>query len=160
YRDAMVPQLQVDLDRAALARYGITVGAAQDVIETALQGKVTTRMWAGERPVPVRLLLPLSERQGPPRIAGSLGPVAGAGHGPLGAVAHSGVVSGRAAIYREGGSRFLALKFNVEGRDMGSVVKDAMAVVGREVAPPAGHYFAWGGEFENQARAMSRLAVI
>jgi heavy metal efflux system protein len=160
YRDATVPQLQVELDRSALARYGITIGAAQDVIETALQGLVTTQMWVGERPVPVRLMLPLTEREDPTRIGEILVPAAGGSRVPLGSLAKIEVVSGRAAIYRESGSRFLALKFNVEGRDMGSVVKDAMAVVQREVTPPANHYFAWGGEFENQARAMARLAVI
>ena len=160
YRDATVPQLQVELDRAALARYGITVGAAQDVIETALEGRVTTRLWVGERPVPVRLMLPLIDRQDPTRIGEIQVPAAGGGRVPLASLAKIGVVSGRAMIAREGGSRFLALKFNVEGRDMGSVVKDAMAAVAREVKPPAGHYFVWGGEFENQARAMARLAVI
>jgi len=160
YRDATVPQLQVELDRAALARLGITVGAAEDVIETALEGRVATRMWVGERPVPVRLLLPLAEREDPTRIGEIMVPAPGAGRVPLSTLARIGVVGGRAAINREAGSRFLALKFNVEGRDMGSVVKDAMAAVGREVPAPAGDYFAWGGEFENQARAMARLGVI
>jgi cobalt-zinc-cadmium resistance protein CzcA len=159
YRDATVPQLQVELDRSALARSGITVSAAQDVVETALEGRVTTRLWSGERPVPVRLMLPLQERQDPSRIAAIQVPAGGA-RVPLGSLAHIGVVSGRALIAREGGSRFLALKFNVEGRDMGSVVKDAIAAVAKEVSPPSGHYFVWGGEFESQARAMSRLAVI
>jgi cobalt-zinc-cadmium resistance protein CzcA len=159
YRDATVPQLQLELDRAALARSGITVSAAQDVIETALEGRVTTRLWSGERPVPVRLMLPLQDRQDPTRIAAIQVP-AGDARVPLGSLANIGVVSGRALIAREGGSRFLALKFNVAGRDMGSVVKDAMAAVAKQVPPPSGHYFLWGGEFESQARAMARLAVI
>jgi cobalt-zinc-cadmium resistance protein CzcA len=109
--------------------------------------------------VPVRLMLPLQEREDPSRIA-SIQVPAGDARVPLGSLAHIGVVSGRALIAREGGSRFLALKFNVAGRDMGSVVKDAMAVVAKEVPAPRGHYFVWGGEFESQARAMARLAVI
>src|SRR5213075_1979658 len=55
---------------------------------------------------------------------------------------------------------FLALKFNAEGRDMGSVVKDAVAIVASKVRPPPGHYFVWGGEFENQERAVRRLKLI
>jgi cobalt-zinc-cadmium resistance protein CzcA len=70
------------------------------------------------------------------------------------------IATGAANIYREANSRYLALKFNVDGRDMGSVVKDAMAVVNRDVQPPEGHYFVWGGEFENQQRAMARLKVV
>jgi len=160
YRDSSVPQLQVRLDRSSLARAGITVGAAQDVIDTALAGRVTTELWEGERPVPVRVLLPLSERFDPARIGSILVPAANSSRIPLGELAHIELSGGRAAIYREGNSRFLALKFNVAGRDMGSVVREAIAAVDREVKPPEGHYFVWGGEFESQARAMQRLAII
>ena len=160
YRDATVPQLRVVLDRPALARAGITVGAAQDVVETSLEGRVVTSMWEGERPVPVRVILPLSERHDPESIGAIPVPNAGGGRIPLHELAKVTMDTGRACINREANSRFLALKFNVEGRDMGSVVNDARAAVDRAVKPPAGHYFVWGGEFENQARAMRRLATI
>ncbi len=160
YRDASVPQLQVRLDRATLARAGMTVGAAQDVVETALAGRVVTEMWQRERPVPIRVLLPLSERYDPDLIGGLLVPTSSGTNTPLRELASIEVAGGRATIYREGNSRYMALKFNVEGRDMGSVVKDATALVEREVKLPTGCYFVWGGEFENQARAMKRLAVI
>src|SRR5213079_1020960 len=65
-----------------------------------------------------------------------------------------------ANIYRESNSRYLALKFNVEGRDMGSVVDEAIAIVGENVKTPDGYYLAWGGEFENQQRAIKRLEII
>jgi cobalt-zinc-cadmium resistance protein CzcA len=70
------------------------------------------------------------------------------------------VATGAANIYRESNSRYLALKFNVEGRDMGSVVKDAIAAVAAGVKVPDGNYFVWGGEFENQQRAIRRLEII
>jgi cobalt-zinc-cadmium resistance protein CzcA len=79
---------------------------------------------------------------------------------PLRDLADIQVVNGIASINREGNSRYLALKFNVEGRDMGSVVNDAMATVGRSVQPPEGYYFVWGGEFENQQRALARLRLV
>src|SRR5262249_26888231 len=60
----------------------------------------------------------------------------------------------------EANSRYLALKFNVEGRDVGSVVKEAIAAVNQHVQPPEGHYLVWGGEFENQARALARLKLV
>ncbi len=160
YRDATVPQLRVVLDRPALARAGITVGAAQDVVETSLQGRVVTAMWEGERPVPVRVLFPFSERDDPDAIGSILVPSAGGGRIPLHELAKVTVDAGRACINREANSRVLALKFNVEGRDMGSVVADARLAVDKAVKPPDGHYFVWGGEFENQARAMRRLATI
>jgi cobalt-zinc-cadmium resistance protein CzcA len=160
YRDATVPQLRVNLDRPALARAGITVGAAQDVVETSLQGRVVTALWEGERPVPVRVLFPFTERGDPDEIGAIPVPTSGGGRIPLHELANVTMDTGRACINREANSRVLALKFNVEGRDMGSVVKDARAAVDRAVKAPDGHYFVWGGEFENQARAMRRLATI
>ncbi|HEX4823683.1 MAG TPA: CusA/CzcA family heavy metal efflux RND transporter [Candidatus Polarisedimenticolaceae bacterium] len=159
YRDATVPQLNVTLDRKALARAGITVGAAEDVLETALAGRVVTEMWEGERPIPVRVMLPETER-GDPEAIGAIAVPAVAGSRPLRDLARVSTDPGRACINREANSRVLALKFNVDGRDMGGVVKDAMAVVDRDVKVPPGHFLTWGGEFENQARAMRRLGIV
>lgn len=160
YRDASVPQLQVVLDRPALARAGISVSSAQDVVETALGGRVATEFWEQQRPVPVRVLFPASERGDQARIGQILVPTVGSSRVPLREVARIETAVGRANINREANSRVLALKFNVEGRDMGSVIKEAMAIVGREVKVPAGHFLVWGGEFENQKRALARLAVV
>jgi heavy metal efflux system protein len=87
-------------------------------------------------------------------------PTAQNGRIPLREVADIDVGEGMAIINHEANSRFAALKFNIEGRDMGSVIKDAMAKIDHDVKPPDGHYFVWTGEFENQQRAMARLAVI
>jgi len=160
YRDASVPQLQVKLDREALSRAGIPVASANDFIGTALAGKVTTTVWEGERPVPVRLLLVSRERDSEQAIGQLAVPRPGGGSVPLKQIAQIGVASGAANIYRESNSRYLALKFNVEGRDMGSVVNDAIAAVGDKVKLPDGYYFQWGGEFENQQRAIRRLEII
>jgi cobalt-zinc-cadmium resistance protein CzcA len=162
YRDSMVPQLQVVLDRGALARAGIAVDDAQDVVETALAGKVATSMWRNDRLTPVRVGLPAPERSDPERVAALMVPTADGGRVPLREVARIGVAQGRATINHEANSRFMALKFNVEGRDVGSVIRDAQALVGPDarVKPPDGHYFVWGGEFENQQRAMARLRVV
>src|SRR5207244_215053 len=160
YRDASVPQLQIVLDRGALARAGINVSAAQDVVRTTLGGNVPTEYWQNERPVPVRVIFPLPERDDEERIGNILVPAANGGHVPLREVAHIDKAMGKAAINRESNSRVLALKFNIEGRDMGSVVADAMTAVKRDVSVPEGNFLAWGGEFENQKRAMARLSVI
>jgi cobalt-zinc-cadmium resistance protein CzcA len=159
YRDTTVPELQIKLDRKALAREGISVGTAQDLVETALAGRIVNQIWEGERLVPVRVMLPAAEREDAARIGDMLLP-SSSGRVPLRDVASIDLGLGRASINREANSRYMALKFNVEGRDMGSAIKDAMAVVDREVKPPEGHFFVWGGEFENQERAMARLRVI
>lgn len=160
YRDSDVPQLQVVLDRPALARAGIDVTTAQDVVETALSGRVVTELWEQERPVPVRVKFAPSEGENEERIGNILVPTVSGGHVPLREVSHIEKAIGRANINREGNSRMLALKFNVEGRDLGSTIQEAMESVGRDVTVPDGNFLVWGGEFENQQRALGRLAVI
>ncbi|HUP93720.1 MAG TPA: CusA/CzcA family heavy metal efflux RND transporter [Burkholderiales bacterium] len=160
YRDVSVPQLRIQLDRAAMARAGLSVEETQQTIETALAGRVATSFWEKERPVPVRVLLQRPARDEPEKIADLQIVTPGGARIPLKQVAKIEVVQGLSNITREGNSRYLALKFNVEGRDMGSVVRDAIATVEAHVKPPEGHYFVWGGEFENQARAMARLKLI
>ncbi|NVB80845.1 MAG: efflux RND transporter permease subunit [Kofleriaceae bacterium] len=160
YRDSMVPQLQIDLDRQALARAGIAVDDAQGLIETALAGRIVTNMWQGERLVPVRVSLPAAEREDDTTIGALAVPTESGGRVPLRELAQIGVASGRAAINHEANSRVASLKFNVQGRDLGSVITEAQKVVAEKVKPPDGHYFVWGGEFENQQRAMARLQVV
>ena len=160
YRDASIPQLQIVLDRQALARSGIPVSAAQDVVRTALGGDVATEYWDHERPIPVRVILPFTEREDENRIADIMVPTASGAHVPLREVAHIERANGQAQINRESNSRLLALKFNIEGRDVGSVVADAMAAVKRDVKVPEGNFLQWAGDFQNQQRALKRLSII
>jgi cobalt-zinc-cadmium resistance protein CzcA len=160
YRDASTPQLRIRLDRQALARAGVPVEDAAKTIETALAGRIVTEYWEGERPVPVRLLLPRPARDDLDKVANVVVPTPTGANVPLKQLAQIEVTNGVASINREGNSRFLALKFNVEGRDMGSVVKDAITIVTEKVKAPDGHYLIWGGEFENQERAAKRLQLV
>lgn len=160
YRDALSPQLRIQLDRAALARANVPIQDAEQTIETALAGRIATEYWEDERPVPVRLMLPLPSRDDLDKVAALQIATPTGGRVPLSQLARIEVASGPTTIVREGNVRFLALKFNVEGRDMGSTVNDAIAAVNAKVTPPKEHYFVWGGEFENQQRATKRLEVV
>ncbi len=160
YRDAFIPQLQVQLDRQALARSGIAIEEAARTIEVSLAGRVATALWEGERPVPVRLILAKSSRDDFEKLNALAIPTPSGGRVSLKELADIKVASGAASIVREGNVRFLALKFNVEGRDMGSVVREAIETLDASVKAPDGHYFVWGGEFENQNRAAKRLMII
>jgi cobalt-zinc-cadmium resistance protein CzcA len=160
YRDVTTPQLQVRFNRQALARAGVPMEDAQRTLETALAGRVVTTMWEGERPVPVRLILPLAIRDDTEKIGAVTVATESGARVPLRDLADIRLANSVASINREGNSRYQALKFNVEGRDMGSVVNDAIATVSRSVQPPEGHYFVWGGEFENQQRALARLKLV
>ena len=160
YRDALIPQLQIKFNRRALARHGISMQDAQKTLETALAGTVATEFWERERPVPVRVMLTPSACSDVEMIRALLLRAPAGGEVALKDVADIDITTGNASINREANSRYLALKFNVEGRDMGSTVKDAVATLSAKVTPPSGHYFVWGGEFENQERAVRRLRLI
>ncbi len=160
YRDALKPQLQIIFDRTALARAGVSMEDAQRTLETSLSGRVATTMWEGERPVPVRLMLPPEMRDEAEKIGAVTVASESGARVPIRDLATIRTAHALATINREANSRFLALKFNIEGRDMGSVVKDAIATVDKAVKAPEGHYFVWGGEFENQRRAIERLQLV
>jgi cobalt-zinc-cadmium resistance protein CzcA len=160
YRDATVPQLQIRLNRQALARAGISIDDAGEMVETAMAGRVVTTMWEGEKIVPIRVRLPSSEKADPERIGDLTVPTASGARVPLRELADIEIADGRISIMREANSRYVALKFNVDGRDLGSVVDEAIATVDEHVTVPEGTYLVWGGEFENQQRAMGRLQII
>ena len=125
-----------------------------------MSGDAASSILQQDRLITVRVIFPEPEREDEERIGNILVPAADGGHVPLREVARIDKAMGKAAINRESNSRVLALKFNIEGRDMGSVVADAMAAVKRDVQVPEGNFLQWGGEFENQKRAMARLEVI
>ncbi|MDC0669391.1 efflux RND transporter permease subunit [Nannocystis radixulma] len=160
YRDSIIPQLQITLDRKALARNGISVHDAETVIETALAGTTVTNMWDKERIIPTRVRLPPVEKSDLNAVAELLIPSPLGARVPLRDLAKVEVSTGRASVIREANSRYLAIKFNIEGRDMGSTVAEAMETAARKVVVPEGEYLVWGGEFENQQRAMARLRII
>ncbi|MEX8193124.1 efflux RND transporter permease subunit [Comamonas guangdongensis] len=160
YRDAPAPQVHVEFDRQALARQGIAMETAQKTLEVALAGNVATTLWEGEYPVPVRVRLPYVDRMDEERIRNIAIPLPDDGSVPLHSVGTVSMKIGNSSIFREGNARYMALKFNVEGRDIGSVVKDTLATFKQNVKLPEGYQAVWGGEWENQQRAAARLKVV
>ena len=154
-----LPQLVIDIDRDRAARHGLNVGDVQDVIEAALAGKAATQIWEGERRFSVAVRLP-PERRAIAQLGSTPIPVPGGGYTTLGAVAEIRETSGAMNIAREGGRRTMAIGIFIRDRDMGSVVKDMKARVGKNVQVPANYAINWSGEFENQERAMQRLSVV
>jgi cobalt-zinc-cadmium resistance protein CzcA len=159
YRAGSAQHVVADVDREATSRYGVPVRDVEDAIETSYGGRVATSMWEGERRVDVRVKLPVPG-EGDVASIGRLDVPVDKTRVPLSALAKIHVDRGRTQINREQGGRFLAIKCNIEGRDMGSFVDEAQARVKKEVKLPEGYYMTWGGEFENQRRAMKRLSVI
>jgi cobalt-zinc-cadmium resistance protein CzcA len=154
------PAISVKLDRAALARFDLDLGEVQDYIETAMGGHVASELWDGEKRMDVTVRLPKATRQDLDSIRGVMIPLKDGSLIPLSAVAEVKMGVGRAAITREGGRRYVGVRMNVRGRDLGSFVGEAQAKVKAAIALPPGYETAWGGEFENQARAMKRLTLV
>jgi cobalt-zinc-cadmium resistance protein CzcA len=159
-RAGSTPQLQITIDRDAGARYGLNIADIQDLIETAIGGKEATQIWEGERKFGVVVRL-AEELRSDPRQLGNL-PI----DAPNGSrvrlqdVARIDVVDGSMNISRELGQRVASIGVFIHDRDMGSIVKEMQDRVTQKVRLPSGSLTNWGGEFENQQRAMKRLALI
>src|SRR5580765_312930 len=157
-RAGEVPQAIIEIDRDRASRYGLNVGDIEDEIEIGLGGKAATELWEGERHFSVLVRLAEPER-GLARMRKILIDTPDGLKLPLEEVAAFKESSGSMNISRENGTRVTAIGVFIKGRDMGSVVADMQARV-REIQMPPGYLVTWSGEFENQQRAMKRLAVI
>jgi cobalt-zinc-cadmium resistance protein CzcA len=154
------PNLNVTVDRDAAARYQINVADVQDAIQTAVGGNALTQVLQGEarydlvlRYLPqyrgtqeaierIRLLSPTGERVS------------------LAQLCKIKVADGGSEIYREGNQRYIAIKYSVRGRDLGSAVEEAIAKVGQQVKLPTGYHINWEGEYASQKRANQRLLIV
>jgi cobalt-zinc-cadmium resistance protein CzcA len=154
-----LPQLVIDIDRDRASRLGLNVSDIQDVIEAALAGKASTQIWEGERKFAVAVRLP-EERRSLANLASVPIPLPDGGYTTLGAVSNIRETSGAMNIAREAGRRTMAIGIFIQGRDMGSVVKDMQDRVAKNVKLPENYTLQWSGEFENQERAMKRLSVV
>jgi len=153
-----LPQLQVIIDRAATARYGINVQDVQDGIEAATKGRVVTQVFEGERRFDLAVRLPRGDD--PLATLKTLTVSAPSGERiPVTHLAEFVQTEGLAEIDREANARRLAIKWSVRDRDMGGLVAEAMAKM-KAVTLPAGYRMVWSGRFEDQQRALARLYVI
>jgi cobalt-zinc-cadmium resistance protein CzcA len=159
-RAGEVPQLQIQIDRQKSARYGLNVSDIEDVIETALGGKVATEIWEGEKRFGVVVRLREDERRDIASIRNILVDTPGGLRIPLEQVAAVTVQGGSMNIIREAGLRASAIGVFIRGRDMGSIVQEMQERVKSAISFPPGYSTQWGGEFENQQRAMRRLIII
>ncbi|MEO7327957.1 MAG: efflux RND transporter permease subunit, partial [Minicystis sp.] len=136
------------------------LGDVQDYIETAMGGHVASELWDGEKRFNVTVRYPPSTREDRGSIRRVMIPLKDGSLIPLSAIAEVKMGTGRAAITREGGRRYVGVRMNVRNRDLGSFVKEAQQKVDGAVSLPTGYEMTWGGEFENQERAMKRLTLV
>ena len=158
-RNGQLPQYRINIDRHSAARYGLSVGDIEEVIETALAGKDMTYIWEGERRFAVTLRLANADRE-LERLKRIPITTPDGAFVRLAELADFQMTSGAMNIARENGSRVLSIGVFIKDRDMGSVVADMQARVSAKITPPEGYRISWSGEFENQVRAMQRLSWV
>ena len=152
--------LNIVVDRAAAARYGIRVGDIQQIIETAVGETVLTTTVEGRRRFPVRVRYAPQYRSDPEALGRVLVAASNGAQIPLSQVARIEHARGPAMISSENGLLIATVLMNVQGRDVGSFVEEARQAVAREVVLPAGYYVGWSGRWENQEHARQRLQVV
>jgi Cu(I)/Ag(I) efflux system membrane protein CusA/SilA len=152
--------LNIQVDRAAAARYGIGVGDIQQVIETAVGETPLTMTIEGRQRFPVRVRYAPAYRTDPQALGRVLVASPSGAQIPLAQLATIEHARGPAMISSENGLLLATVLLNVQGRDVGGFVEEARAVVASDVSLPPGYYVAWSGRWENQERARARLQVV
>jgi cobalt-zinc-cadmium resistance protein CzcA len=159
-RDTGEPNLDVTVDRKATARWGINVADVQDAIQTAVGGFPIGQVLQGEAVynLTVRYQKPYRDTKEAIQDIRILAP--SGERVALAQVAKVQVKDGAYDIYRENGSRYVAIRFEVRDRDLGSAVRDAIDKVNQKVQLPRGYHIEWAGEYDSEVRAEARLLVI
>ena len=152
--------LTIDIDRRAIARYGINVADIHSIIETAIGGSEISQLYEGERRYGILLRYPESYRNTVDVIRDTMLRTTDNAMIPLDNVATIRIVDSPPTVTRESGKRRVVVGANVDGRDLGGFVAEVQQRVEQKVKLPEGYYFSWGGQFENMQRAMSTLMVI
>ena len=152
--------LEIRLHRRRLARLGIRVAQVRSLIETAMGGRVVTTVPEGDRRTDVVVRLPSSHTAKVENLRNLPLSSPTGEQVLLSEVATIELAEGPAQISREDGKRRIVAELNVVGRDIGGFVSEARAVLERELALPVGYFVTWGGQFEQQQRAMARLRVM
>ncbi len=160
YRNIGLPELRIQLHDHKMARYGVDMANAQAVVEMAIGGRAATKFYEEDRIFDVRIRFEKEYRDDEEKIGDILIPTGSGKKIPLREIATISYITGPAFIYREGSSRFIAVGFSIEGRDLGSTIAEAKERVAEKTDIPAETKVVWAGEFESKERATAQLAVI
>lgn len=160
FRELGQSNVQIQIVRERAERFGLTVAQVEDVVEHGIGGTTVTKIVEGERHYDVVVRYEKDVRGSVAAIRRLLVPTSGGRLVPLSALADIKIVGGASRIFRENGRRYIAIKFGVRDRDLGSTVDEAQARVAKEVRISRGYTVTWGGEFESARRASRRLAVV
>ena len=154
------PSLDIKINRATIARYGVNVADINALITTAIGGDVATQVQQGEKQFDLVVRLERQYRDNPEEIANILVPTPGGQQMPLKEFADIRVMNGASFIYRQDNSRYIGVQFSVAGRDLAGAVEDAIQQVKQQVSLPEGYRTDWGGEYTEYTKSRAQLNVI
>jgi cobalt-zinc-cadmium resistance protein CzcA len=154
------PSLDIKINRAMIARYGVNVADINALITTAIGGDVATQVEQGEKQFDLVVRLEREYRDNPEEIANILVPTPGGQQIPLKEFADIRVMNGASFIYRQDNSRYIGVQFSVAGRDLAGAVEDAIQQVKEKVSLPEGYRTDWGGEYTEYTASRAQLNVI
>jgi cobalt-zinc-cadmium resistance protein CzcA len=154
------PSLDIKINRAMIARYGVNVADINALITTAIGGDVATQVQQGEKQFDLVVRLEREYRDNPEEIANILVPTPGGQQIPLKEFADIRVMNGASFIYRQDNSRYIGVQFSVAGRDLAGAVEDAMQQVKTQVSLPEGYRTDWVGEYTEYTKSRAQLNVI
>lgn len=160
YRNIGLPELRIQLHDHKMARYGVDIANAQAVVEMAIGGSAVTTFYEEDRMFDVRIRFAKEYRDDDEKIGYILIPTESGAKIPLREISTISYITGPTFIYRDGSSRYIAVGFSIEGRDLGSTIAEAKAKVAEKTNIPEEHKVVWAGEFESKERATAQLAVI
>ncbi len=160
FKSLGAPELRIELDREKMARYGVNVAEANDIIEMAVGGKKASTFYDGERRFDIRVRFSPEFRKNENVIERLMIPSTNNTKIPLHEIADVKLQNGPSFVYRENNLRFIPIKFSVRGRDLGSTIAEAQEKVGAAIKIDKGYDLTWNGEFENQVRATNQLKIV
>ncbi|HXL99276.1 MAG TPA: CusA/CzcA family heavy metal efflux RND transporter [Rhizomicrobium sp.] len=154
------PSLNIQINRAAISRYGLNVADIDGLITTAIGGDVATQVVQGEKEFDLVVRLDQQYRDNPEEIGNIPVPTPGGQSIPLKEFADLQVTNGASFIYREDNSRYIGVQFSVEGRDLADAVGDGIQQVNQKITLPQGYRLDWGGEYTEYTASSRQLTII
>ena len=150
------PSILIQIDRERAARYGILSGDINAVIQAAVGGAPVSQVIQGDRRFDLTVRYPEANRGTPDAIRSILVPTADGSRVPLSSIADVSIRNGSFMIYREGGRRYIPIKFSVRGRDLATTISELQDKLGREIKLPTGYEDTWAGEFDSLRKEQRR----
>jgi cobalt-zinc-cadmium resistance protein CzcA len=154
------PGMVIKVNRAETARYGIAPADVDAAIQASVGGAPITQMIEGDRRFDITVRYPKVDRSDPAAVGRILLQAPDGSRVPLSQIAEVAIKEGSFMIFREGGRRYIPIKFSVRGRDLAATIPDLQNQIHQKIKLPQGYTYSWAGEFDSLRKGQQRLAII